>query len=1036
MSEPKLISPLLANHIMGDPISEHHGVRCCPAMLKDSDNKYIVKIISIPASQVQLEALLLTGAYKSPQEAQQYFKELADATVDEARLLQKLAKLEGFHAYPSWQIEPMDDGVGYDVYLLGEYNMTLERYQRRHALTHLEAVNLGLDLCAALAICRRNGYLYIDLKPENIVITGTGEYRIADLGFISLDSLKYASLPDKYRSQYTAPEIADAFSALNTTLDIYAVGLILYQAFNDGQLPSADDPAAPPAYADYEMAEIILKACAADPEERWQDPQEMGQALVSYMQRNTVNDTPIIPVSTAEETAEAEIPEEEIPEEEIPEETADEVTESEEPVTVEISEDEQPESAEELPEEIEPEAEVLSEPATSAAEVEEIPVIRIDTDPEVESSDAPLTIILDDVEDDTAAIEETDDLDQFMIAGFEDDETAPTEEDVIALSSAALSDEVNEMLAQVDELIAHKAPDPVVAPEPVEIPMPEPIVLEEDADEQAPSDTDEADEDHEEQQPEVDAAESDGDDADEEEEEFAPVEVPKKKKKLRGLIGLLIAILITLLLAAGAFYYYENYYLQHVYGIEIDAAEDHMTVILDTQTDNSLLTVICTDTYGNTLYQSVTNNRAEFTSLPSGTTYKINVQIDGFHKLIGSTSTSYTTATQTNIVSFTSIAGDTDGSVILNFSVQGPDNTNWYVKYAADGEPELTALCTGHMATITGLNVGSTYTFRLVPEAELYVVGNETLEYTALPVITAENLAIQGFNDGVLNVTWDAPADITVASWTVRCYNSDGFDTTLTVTEPAAAIEGLDPALGYTVDVKAEGMSVSKWVSVSANSITFKEISFDDSVAGQLTVNWDYEGTAPADGWMLMYTVDGSEKYIVQCDSNTCTISPLIPGGVYSVSFVLSEDITVFGGTASHTAPQAETFSRYGVTAANFKFYMCWTPADTGWRWNDLLEEDLTTTFVSGEKASFMIYLNRVYESSNEEVPTLFIIKNSEGVPVSIAEGRSRAWNTMWDENYTELDMPVTPTNPGEYTVDIYFAGQFVTSISFTVTAS
>ncbi len=1063
MSEPKLISPLLSNHIMGDPISEHHGVRCCPAMLKDSDHKYIVKIISIPASQVQLEALLLTGAYKSSEEAQQYFKELADATADEARLLQKLARLEGFHAYPSWQIEPMDDGIGYDVYLLGEYNMTLERYLRRNALTHLAAVNLGLDLCAALAICRRNGYLYVDLKPENIFITGTGEYRIADLGFISLASLKYASLPDKYRSAYTAPEITDAFSSLNTTLDIYAVGLILYQAFNDGQLPAPGETTAPPAYADYEMAEIILKACALNPEDRWQDPQEMGQALVSYMQRNAVNDTPIIPVPVPEEPVEEDIPledisEEEIPEAEIPEETTEEelpeieITEAAEEEAEETEEPEitdepeQPQPAEEEPTETEtlpeeeaaPTEEIEATEEASDADVEEEPESTPDSSEEVEESEESLAIILDDMEQDTPSEPDTVtvDLEQFIIDGFEEDETAPTVDDAAALTSAELSDEVNAILAQADELIAHKAPDPVVAPEPVEIPMPEPIVIEEETDESAESNSEASEQIQLPEDEEETEDLSEEDDTDEDDSRSVPAETPKKKKKLRGLIGLLVAVLIVLLLAVGAFYYYENYYLQHIYGIQIDAAEDHMSVILDTQTDNSLLKVICTDTYGNTQYQAVENNRAEFTSLPSGTTYKITVEIDGFHKLIGSTSTTHTTATQTNIVSFTSIAGDTDGSVILNFSVQGPDNTNWYVKYSTGDGTEQTALCTGHMATITGLEVGSTYTFRLVPEAELYVVGNDTLEYTALPVITAENLAIQGFQDSALLVTWDAPEDITVGSWTVRCYNTEGFDTTLTVTEPAAAIEGLDPALGYTVDVKAEGMSVSKWVSVSANSITFKDILFDDSVAGQLTVTWDYEGTAPADGWMLMYTVDGSEKYIVQCDSNTCTISPLIPGGVYNVSFVLSEDITVFGGKQSHTAPQAETFNSYGVSASNFKFYMCWTPDDAGWRWYELMEEDLTTTFVSGEKASFMIYLNRVYKSSEDQIPTLFIIKNSEGVPVSIAEGRTRTWNSMWDENYTELDMPVTPTNPGEYTVDIYFAGALVTSIAFTVTAS
>ena len=74
MSELKLISPLLDNFNMGDPISEHDGVRCCPAMKKGTDERYIVKVISIPASRTKLDPLLLTGAYPSEEAALNYFK--------------------------------------------------------------------------------------------------------------------------------------------------------------------------------------------------------------------------------------------------------------------------------------------------------------------------------------------------------------------------------------------------------------------------------------------------------------------------------------------------------------------------------------------------------------------------------------------------------------------------------------------------------------------------------------------------------------------------------------------------------------------------------------------------------------------------------------------------------------------------------------------------------------------------------------------------------------------------------------------------
>ena len=74
MSEPKLISPLLDGFAMGNPVSGHDGIRCCPAIKENTDKKYIVKIISIPASQAQMDALLLAGAYRDPADAMEYFR--------------------------------------------------------------------------------------------------------------------------------------------------------------------------------------------------------------------------------------------------------------------------------------------------------------------------------------------------------------------------------------------------------------------------------------------------------------------------------------------------------------------------------------------------------------------------------------------------------------------------------------------------------------------------------------------------------------------------------------------------------------------------------------------------------------------------------------------------------------------------------------------------------------------------------------------------------------------------------------------------
>ena len=237
MSDQKTISPLLDGFTLGAPISEHHGVVCYPAIKENSNKKYIVKEISVPATQAQFDALILAGAYKDPAEVMDYFRKKGDRIVQEAEILKKLSKIEGFLPYDGWQMEPITRRrLGYQVYLVGTYKRTLEKVIRKNAFTHLEAVNLGLDLCSALSICRQAGYLYADLKPSNVYVSDSKEYRIGDLGFIGLDALRYTSLPEGNFSPYSPPELQDPMVSVNLTVDTYAVGMILYQLYNDGQL--------------------------------------------------------------------------------------------------------------------------------------------------------------------------------------------------------------------------------------------------------------------------------------------------------------------------------------------------------------------------------------------------------------------------------------------------------------------------------------------------------------------------------------------------------------------------------------------------------------------------------------------------------------------------------------------------------------------------------------------------------------------------------------------------------------------------------
>lgn len=1024
MSELKLVSPLLDGFAMGDPITDHDGVRCCPAMKENSDDKYIVKIISVPASQKQLDALLLTGAYKDAGSAAEYFKELAEDTVKEARLLQQLSKLEGFLPYEGWQIVPMEGNeLGYDVYLLGSYKRSLEKFLRRNTMTHLGAVNLGLDLCAALSLCRRAGFIYTALKPANIYISGQREYRIGDLGFAKLNSMKYSSMPDRYVSRYTPPELHDSFATLNPTVDTYAVGMILYQIYNNGELPFAVK--APlkylpsPVNADYEMAEIIQKACDPNPRKRYQSPVEMGKALVDYMQRNSINDVPIVPPSV-------------------------------DPIPVQTSD----------------------APVQTAAPTETEPEVQ-----EVPTEQQPEEL-------------------QFMEELVSDD-TAPGADAADDQVEAPMSDEVGQILAQADELIAHE-PDIAAEPEeaeeepayiedaPAEISekvgaeVPDEVSEEisEEIPEAAPAVTEQVEESAAEPEAEKDDAEPEyvqeapaAEEADEEDfqidfpepiavsmpedddlefglpleptipalDELEQVEasaVAVKPRKKRGWIVPAVLLLILALLGGGAYYYFDNYYLLPIDNMVIDGFEDTLTIKLSTSVDESLLRVVCTDTYGNKQEQPVSGGKVVFTGLSPDTMYKILVEADGYHKMTGAFSGSYITAEETGIVDFSAKAGKEDGSVVLNFTVDGPETQEWTIEYAAEGEQTESVTFTGHMVTINDLAVGKLYTFTLLPAEDMYLTGTTSLEHMASKIVVAEDLTIVSCIDGVLTTRWTIPEGAVTEGWTVRCYSDAGFDETITVTEPTAQFEGISPDNAYTVEVAAAGMSQNARAYVSANPTTVTDVQVSHAVETGLTISWSSDST-PKGGWLVMYSVDGSDTTeMAECTGNSAVVKNVISNSSYSFQIKAADGSTVFGGNYEFAGIETVKFNQYGLSADHIQSSLCRTPDKENWTYEDVKDSDYTTSYSAGETASLVLYTYAQFYLKTEDTSVMFVIRNENGdVIPTLTRTMTKVWRDLWPGTgkYCYLDIPVMPTAEGKYTLEVYFNGATVLTKNFSI---
>ncbi|MCI6937860.1 MAG: protein kinase [Clostridiales bacterium] len=1004
MSEPTLISPLLDGFTMGQPISEHDGVSCCPAIKEDTDKKYIVKIITIPATQTQMDALLLAGAYKDPADAMEYYRMVGEDVQKEAELLKQLSQQEGFLSYEGWQMAPITrKRLGYQVYLVGSYKRSLDKHLRRSPVTQLEAMNLGLDLCSALTACRKAGSLYVALKPSNIFVSDRKQYRIGDLGFISLDALSYTALPKKYQSPYTPPELFDPMAVLNLTADTYAVGLILYQLYNDGQLPfreKAPVEALPsPVNADYELAEIIMKAIDPDPAKRWDDPAELGKALASYMQRNAVNDVPITHVVPLESVAVAAPETAPIgePAEAAPAAEPEFKTETVSAESVSAPETEEVKSPEETPE-AEPAQEIFSasgnDDVTAQTPVPESP----------ESVESPA---------------QTEEL------------PAEPEEDVSSSESEmpvpeGPYDDFTGILAKAEDLIQHEAPEGVVLPDVPEPPDPFAFAKEDSED--------------------IDDSDIPVDPVMEEEGAPAPKKKkkgqkkyadPKYKRRTKRLISALTFLLALCLAGLAGFWYYQNIYLQAINRILINGTRDQLTVIVDTDAQEALLSVTCSDNYGNSQSQPLNGGTAVFTDLQPSTLYTIQLDIDGFHKLVGKTSDIFTTDATTNILSFTSAAGTEDGSVVLNFAVEGEEPEQWILHYAAENEEAREETFEGHSVSISGLTVGKTYTFTLDAGDSLTLGGEKSLQFVATRLIVADNLALTSSSDGEITVHWNTPGDVLVDSWTVRCYSEGGYDEKQTVTDSEAVFIGIDPASSYTVEVVASGMTQPARASITANPIRVSGLSVDDSQPRSLTVNWDYTGNKPDGGWLLIYTVDGGGKSIVKCDQPQALIAPKIPGAKYAMTLQAADGTTVLGGSLTYSCPETAAFNQFEFSAENVEAKLLRTPNQAKWYCENVDASDYTDTFVSGESISIAVRNSKSFYLPGTEVEILYVIRDAYGnvLPDYVAVQKV-FWKNIWaggDARCGEFTIPNVPESAGSYELSLIVDGMEMAKLPFTI---
>ena len=264
-----------------------------------------LKVITVPQSSAEVRSVISEGMSVSQAEA--YFHGIVEELMHEFSIMFKLKGTANIVSCEDLRVLEHPDGIGWDILIRMELLHPLLPYVYQHPMARRDIIRLGIDICKALELCQRYNIIHRDIKPENIFISDNGDYKLGDFGIARTIERTTSGLSKKGTYSYMAPEVYIG-KKYGFSVDTYSLGLVLYRMLNKNRGPflpqppeaitfssreqalarrMSGEPLPRPFYGEGRLSEIVLKACAFDPKDRYSSPQQLRQELEAILYTQT-----------------------------------------------------------------------------------------------------------------------------------------------------------------------------------------------------------------------------------------------------------------------------------------------------------------------------------------------------------------------------------------------------------------------------------------------------------------------------------------------------------------------------------------------------------------------------------------------------------------------------------------------------------------------------------------------------------------------------------------------------------------------------